>query len=113
MLQTSRILKFKSDIYLLQPINPMIEAKTVTTPVTANDLRISFELLFQVIAANTAILFKSLESYLNLIQKLINLLSSLSEFEPSSQIYHSSFRQLIIDLHLNIPDRYLTYMLSI
>jgi len=57
----------------LQPINPIIEAKTVTIPVTANDLRISLELLFQVIAANTAIKYERLFIYLIQIHKLTKL----------------------------------------
>lgn len=40
----------------MQPTRPIIEAKTVTKPVTARDLKISFELLFQVIEAKIAII---------------------------------------------------------
>jgi len=41
----------------------------VTRPVTAKDLSISFELLFQVIAANTARKYEKNIIYLNQIHK--------------------------------------------
>jgi len=53
VLQASKIVRYYN--YLWQPMSPITDVIIVTRPVTARDLRISFELLFQVIDAKMAI----------------------------------------------------------